>query len=139
MCIRDRGIGTVPWQQSELFPTSVRGVGTSYCTATNWAGSLIIASTFLTMLENITPTGTFSLFAGLAAVSTVFCYFCYPELSGLELEEVQTILSDGFNIKASKQLAKKRKKQNSEEQRKYRERDMEAFQKDKPSDELLES
>lgn len=133
------GIGTVPWQQSELFPTSVRGVGTSYCTATNWAGSLIIASTFLTMLENITPTGTFSLFAGLAAVSTVFCYFCYPELSGLELEEVQTILSDGFNIKASKQLAKKRKKQNSEEQRKYRERDMEAFQKDKPSDELLES
>ncbi|CDO95390.1 unnamed protein product [Kluyveromyces dobzhanskii CBS 2104] len=133
------GIGTVPWQQSELFPTSVRGVGTSFCTATNWAGSLIIASTFLTMLQNITPTGTFSLFAALAAVSTVFCYLCYPELSGLELEEVQTILSDGFNIKASKQLAKKRKQQNSEMQRKYRERDAENYQKDKPSDELLES
>ncbi|QEU59805.1 Itr1/Itr2 [Kluyveromyces lactis] len=133
------GIGTVPWQQSELFATSVRGVGTSYCTATNWAGSLIIASTFLTMLQNITPTGTFSLFAALAAVSTVFCYLCYPELSGLELEEVQTILSDGFNIKASKQLAKKRKQQNSEMQRRFREKDMEAYQKDKPSDELLES
>ncbi|CCK72431.1 sugar porter family MFS transporter KNAG_0K00630 [Huiozyma naganishii CBS 8797] len=105
------GIGTVPWQQSELFPTNVRGIGTSYATATNWAGSLVIASTFLTMLQNITPSGTFAFFAALSAVSFVFCYFCYPELSGLELEEVQTILKDGFNIKASKALAKKRKMQ----------------------------
>ncbi|CAI4936559.1 AVN_HP_G0073470.mRNA.1.CDS.1 [Saccharomyces cerevisiae] len=108
------GIGTVPWQQSELFPQNVRGVGTSYATATNWAGSLVIASTFLTMLQNITPTGTFSFFAGVACLSTIFCYFCYPELSGLELEEVQTILKDGFNIKASKALAKKRKQQVAE-------------------------
>lgn len=108
------GIGTVPWQQSELFPQSVRGIGTSYATATNWAGSLVIAATFLTMLQNITPTGTFALFAALCALSTVFCYFCYPELSGLELEEVQSILSDGFNIKASKALAKKRKQQVAE-------------------------
>ncbi|QID83802.1 myo-inositol transporter itr1 [Saccharomyces pastorianus] len=105
------GIGTVPWQQSELFPQNVRGVGTSYATATNWAGSLVIASTFLTMLQNITPAGSFAFFAGLSCLSVVFCYFCYPELSGLELEEVQTILKDGFNIKASKALAKKRKQQ----------------------------
>lgn len=100
--------------KSELFPQNVRGVGTSYATATNWAGSLVIASTFLTMLQNITPTGTFSFFAGVACLSTIFCYFCYPELSGLELEEVQTILKDGFNIKASKALAKKRKQQVAE-------------------------
>lgn len=105
------GIGTVPWQQSELFPQNVRGIGTSYATATNWTGSLVIASTFLTMLQNITPTGTFAFFAALSFLSTIFCYFCYPELSGLELEEVQTILTDGFNIKASKALAKKRKQQ----------------------------
>lgn len=105
------GVGTVPWQQSELFPQNVRGVGTSLSTATNWAGSLVIASCFLTMLQNITPTGTFALFAGLAAVSTVFIYFCYPELSGLELEEVREVLKDGFGVKKSQQLAKHRKKQ----------------------------
>lgn len=105
------GIGTVPWQQSELFPQNVRGVGTSYATGTNWAGSLIIAACFLTMLQNISPTGTFALFAGLAAVSLIFVFFCYPELSGLELEEVQDILKDGFNVKKSQQLAKKRKQQ----------------------------
>lgn len=105
------GIGTVPWQQSELFPQTVRGVGTSFSTATNWAGSLVIAACFLTMLQNITPSGTFALFAAIAAVSSLFIYFCYPELSGLELEEVQEVLKDGFGIKKSKQLAKHRKKQ----------------------------
>lgn len=103
------GIGNVPWQQSELFPQSVRGVGASYATATNWAGSLVIASTFLTMLENITPTGTFAFFAGLSFVSALFVYFCYPELSNLELEEVQQVLTGGFNIVASQKLAKQRR------------------------------
>lgn len=103
------GIGNVPWQQSELFPQDVRGVGTSLSTAVNWAGSLVISSTFLTMLENITPPGTFSLFAALCVVSWVFVFFCYPELSNLELEETQQVLTGGFNIKASKILAKKRR------------------------------
>ena len=69
------------------------------------------------MLQNITPTGTFSFFAGLSCISFFFCYFCYPELSGLELEEVQTVLKDGFNIKASKELAKRRKQQVAELQK----------------------
>lgn len=103
------GIGNVPWQQSELFPQSVRGIGTSFATATNWAGSLVISSTFLTMLENITPPGTFGLFAALCLLSWIFVFCCYPELSGLELEETQQLLTGGFNIKASKILAKKRK------------------------------
>lgn len=103
------GIGTVPWQQSELFPQNVRGVGTSLSTATNWAGSLVISSCFLTMLKNISPPGTFALFAALCVISFVFIYYCYPELSNLELEEVQLVLTDGFKIKQSQELAKQRK------------------------------
>ncbi|GME83056.1 unnamed protein product [Ambrosiozyma monospora] len=103
------GIGNVPWQQSEMFPQSVRGLGASYATATNWSGSLVIASTFLTMLKTITPTGTFSLFAALTLVSFIFVVLCYPELSNLQLEEVQKVLTGGFNIKASVSMAKKRK------------------------------
>lgn len=108
------GIGNIPWQQSELFPQAIRGIGTSYSTATDWAGSLVISSTFLTMLENITPTGTFALFAGLTAASIVLVYFCYPELSNLSLEEVEMVLTGGFNIKMSEKLAKKRKNQHKE-------------------------
>ncbi|SCW01568.1 LAFE_0E02542g1_1 [Lachancea fermentati] len=132
------GIGTVPWQQSELFPQAVRGIGTSYSTATNWSGSLVIASTFLTMLQNITPTGTFAFFAALSFISFLFCYFCYPELSGLELEEVQMILADGFNIKASKTLAKKRKQQLAAQKAAAKHGGLEEFHKSKPSDELME-
>lgn len=103
------GLGNVPWQQSELFPQKVRGVGTSYATASNWGGSLIISATFLTMLENITPTGTFSLFAGFSVLSFILIFFCYPELSNLELEEVQELLTGGFHVKKSMQMAKARK------------------------------
>ena len=103
------GIGNVPWQQSEMFPQKVRGVGISFANSTNWAGSLIISSTFLTMLKNITPTGTFSLFSAFGFVSFLIVLFFYPELSNLELEEVQEILTGGFNIKKSIQLANARK------------------------------
>lgn len=103
------GIGNVPWQQSELFPQEVRGVGCAYATAVNWMGSLVIAASFLTMLKNITPTGTFSFFAGLIAVALVLVFLCYPELAGLELEETQEFLTGGFNVKESVRLSKERK------------------------------
>ncbi len=108
------GVGAVPWQQSELFPMSVRSLGSSYSCMVNWAGSLIIAATFLTMMENITPTGTFAFFAGISFLSLIFVYFCFPELSNMELEETQEVLKDGFNIKKSVRISKERKRQQKE-------------------------
>ena len=103
------GIGNVPWQQSELFPMRVRGVGTSLATATNWAGSLVISSTFLTMLQRITPTGTFAFYAGLCVCGEAFVFFFYPETANCTLEEVQSLLTGGFNIKESERRNKERK------------------------------
>ncbi|ODV91341.1 hypothetical protein CANCADRAFT_26166 [Tortispora caseinolytica NRRL Y-17796] len=104
------GIGNVPWQQSELFPMAVRGVGTGLSTATNWAGNLVVSATFLTMLRNITPTGTFAFFAALCAVSEVLVYFIYPETAGLPLEEIHELLSDGFHIKEANKRQRERKR-----------------------------
>lgn len=95
------GIGNVPWQQSELFPMSVRGVGTSLATATNWAGSLLISSTFLSMLQKVTPAGTFAFYGGLCVLGEVFVYYCYPETANCTLEEVQELLTGGFKINES--------------------------------------
>lgn len=103
------GIGNVPWQQSELFPMRVRGVGTSLATATNWAGSLVISSTFLTMLEKVTPTGTFGFYAGLCVLGAIFVFFFYPETANCTLEEVQSLLTGGFNIKESVIKSEERK------------------------------
>lgn len=105
------GIGTSAWTGVELFSdVNVRSVGAMYAAGTNWSGSLVIASTFLTMLENITPTGTFSLFAALCFVSFLFVYFLLPEVAGLELEETTNFLKDGFNVREASRMSKERKK-----------------------------
>ncbi|KAK6204400.1 general substrate transporter [Scheffersomyces amazonensis] len=105
------GIGNSAWTGVELFSdVNVRSIGAMYSAGTNWAGSMVIASTFLTMLENITPTGTFALFGGLCVISFFFVYFLLPEVSGLELEETTEFLANGFNVKQASALSKQRKK-----------------------------
>ncbi|VEU23760.1 DEKNAAC105003 [Brettanomyces naardenensis] len=95
------GLGNVPWHQSELFPQSVRGLGSSFATATNWFGSMIVSASFLTLMKSLTPCGTFLLFAAVTAIPLVTIYFTYPELGSLQLEEVEQLLSNGFNVKRS--------------------------------------
>lgn len=105
------GIGNSAWTGVELFSdVNVRSVGAMYATATNWGGSLVISSTFLTMLRNITPTGTFAFFAVLCLISFVFVYLLLPEVAGLELEETSAMLEQGFNVKAASALSRERKK-----------------------------
>lgn len=90
------GIGNVPWQQSELFPQNVRGLGSSMSTCCNWGGSMIISMSFLSLMELLTPSGTFLLFSMVTMLSWVFIYLTYPELGGLTLEEVEEILDKSF-------------------------------------------
>ncbi|SGZ54431.1 CIC11C00000004761 [Sungouiella intermedia] len=105
------GIGNSAWTGVELFSdVNVRSVGGMYAAATNWSGSLVISSTFLTMLEKITPPGTFAFFAALCFISFLFVYFLLPEVSGLELEETSNLLEDGFNVKAASELSRERRK-----------------------------
>lgn len=98
------GLGNVPWQQGELFGLEVRGIGTSLSTATNWAGNLLIASTYLSLMAKITPAGAFGFYAGLCLLGWLFCVFCFPETAGLSLEEVQSIFRDGFGIRESQRM-----------------------------------
>ncbi|KAK9459195.1 uncharacterized protein V1516DRAFT_681225 [Lipomyces oligophaga] len=99
------GIGNVPWQQSELFPIEVRGLGTSMSTMTNWGGNLIISSTYLKMMDSITPSGTFGFFAAMCACGWIFVLMVYPETAYLTLESVQVILKEKFDIKLSYRMS----------------------------------
>lgn len=105
------GIGNAAWVGVELFSdVNVRSIGAMYAAGTNWAGSMVISATFLTMLERITPTGTFSFFAGLCVVSFFFVFFLLPDTAGLELEETTNFLANGFNVKQSIEMSKIRKR-----------------------------
>lgn len=95
------GLGNVAWQQSELFPLRVRSLGAGLATATNWGSNFIIGITFLPMLEWLSPSWTFTLYAVICVVGWVCIWAIYPEMSGLNLEEVRGLLEHGWGVKES--------------------------------------
>ena len=82
------GIGNVPWHQSELFPLSVRALGSALATATNWACNSLVGITFLPMMELLTPGWTFVIYAGVCGAAWVGVWWVYPERMGKGLEDV---------------------------------------------------
>lgn len=96
------GMGPVPWQQSELFPLSVRSLGSGLATATNWGSNFIVGLTFLPMMEVLTPVWTFAAYAGVCVVGWWCVWRIYPETMGLGLEEVGGLLADGWGVEESR-------------------------------------
>lgn len=97
------GLGNVAWQQSELFPLNVRSLGSGLATATNWGCNFIVGLSFLPMMELLSPTWTFFIYAIVCAAGWVAVRAIYPEMSGLSLEEVKGLLADGWGVEESLQ------------------------------------
>jgi len=95
------GLGPVPWQQSELFPLSVRSLGSGLATATNWGCNTVVGLTFLPMMDLLTPTWTFVSYALVCLLGWLIIWHIYPETMGLGLEEVGELLKDGWGVKES--------------------------------------
>jgi SP family myo-inositol transporter-like MFS transporter 13 len=88
------GLGNVPWMQSELFSLSVRSLGSGISTATNWGANFVIGLTFLLLMDVLTPSWTFVLYAIICAIGYVLIWRVYPETAGLTLEEAASLLED---------------------------------------------
>ena len=95
------GMGSVPWQQSELFPLSVRSLGSSISTGTNWFCNFVVGLSFLPMMEVLTPTWTFVTYAAVCVVGWVAIWLIYPETAGLELEDVGALLQTSWGVEES--------------------------------------
>lgn len=104
------GLGPVPWQQSELFPLSVRSLGSSLSTATNWLCNFAVGLTFLPMMDVLTPFWTFITYAVICAVGWLAVWAIYPETMGLDLEDVGELLKDGWGVKESLRRVEERKR-----------------------------
>jgi MFS transporter, SP family, solute carrier family 2 (myo-inositol transporter), member 13 len=102
------GLGPVPWQQSEMFPLSVRSLGSSLATATNWGSNTIVALTFLPMMQFLTPGWTFVCYAAICVLGWVAVKMIYPETMGLGLEEVSELLSEGWGVGKSADIVRRR-------------------------------
>jgi SP family myo-inositol transporter-like MFS transporter 13 len=103
------GLGNVPWMQSELFPLSVRSLGSGLSTSINWGANFVVGLTFLPMMEFLTPAWTFVIYACICAAGWLCIWFIYPETTGLSLEETGALLADGWGVKESLQRMRDRR------------------------------
>ncbi|KAI0884275.1 general substrate transporter [Annulohypoxylon maeteangense] len=103
------GVATIAWIGTELIPLEVRAVGTMLNTVTCWSTNIIIASTFLSMMKGITPSGAFGFYCGICTVGWIFIVFCFPEAKGMPLEAIREVFANGFGVKFSKQWQKENK------------------------------
>ena len=103
------GVATIAWIGTELIPMEVRAVGTMLNTVTCWSTNIIIASTFLSMMKGITPSGAFGFYCAIVFVGWVFIIFCYPECKGMPLEAVREVFAEGFGVKYANKWQKENK------------------------------
>jgi sugar porter (SP) family MFS transporter len=83
-------LGPIAWLIiAEVFPLKIRGRAMSLATMANWLFNLIIAMTFLTLIEKLGRAQTFWLYAILSIAGWLFCYFVVPETKGYTLEQIE--------------------------------------------------
>ena len=93
------GLGPVFWLMiSEIYPLRIRGRAMSTATIVNWGTNLVVAITFLSLIQLIGTPGTFWLYSIIGIVAWVFVYFLVPETKGKSLEEIEMQLRAGKSL-----------------------------------------
>lgn len=103
------GLGCVPWQANEFLPMEVRAAGTTMINVFNWGPNIVVSATFLSMMKNISPSGTFGFYAALCLLGWLFVYFCFPEAANMTLEEVRQVFEHGFGVRYAEEWRKQMK------------------------------
>ena len=74
---------------SEMYPTKVRGLAMSIAGFAFWIGTYLIGQLTPWMLQNLTPAGTFFLFALMCVPYMLIVWKLVPETTGKSLEEIE--------------------------------------------------
>ena len=83
------GLGPVFWLLiSEIYPQKIRGRAMSVATVMIWVSNLIVALTFLTLLNSLGRSATFWLYAVIGIAAWFFAYRLVPETKGRTLEQI---------------------------------------------------
>jgi SP family galactose:H+ symporter-like MFS transporter len=84
------GLGPVFWLIiSEIYPLKIRGLAMSTAAVANWGSNLLVAVTFLTLIQILGRSGTFWLYGLVGIAAWVFSYLLVPETSRRSLEEIE--------------------------------------------------
>ncbi len=74
---------------SEMYPTKIRGLAMSIAGFALWIGTYLIGQLTPWMLQNLTPAGTFLLFAAMCIPYILIVWKLIPETAGKSLEEIE--------------------------------------------------
>ena len=74
---------------SEMYPIKVRAVAMSIASFALWIGTFLIGQLTPWLLTNITPQGTFLLFAICCIPYMLIMWKAVPETTGKSLEEIE--------------------------------------------------
>jgi MFS transporter, SP family, galactose:H+ symporter len=86
-------LGPIFWLLiSEIYPQRIRGMAMGVATMTNWSFNLLVALTFLVLVDNLGPSNTFWLYAVVSLASFAFSYYLVPETKGRTLEEIADMI-----------------------------------------------
>ncbi|KAE8077175.1 hypothetical protein FH972_015765 [Carpinus fangiana] len=86
------GMGPVPWTvNSEIYPEAYRGICGGMSATVNWVANLIVAQSFLSLVDAVGTGATFLILAGVTVVAFLFVIMFVPETQGLTFEEVEKI------------------------------------------------
>jgi MFS transporter, SP family, arabinose:H+ symporter len=84
------GLGPAVWVlMAELFPTRIRGRAMSIATISLWMACVALTGTFLTLVQALTISGAFWLYAVMCITTVVFVWRVTPETKGKTLEEIE--------------------------------------------------
>ncbi|XVF27294.1 hypothetical protein REPUB_Repub14bG0094400 [Reevesia pubescens] len=87
------GMGTAPWiVNSEIYPLRFRGVCGGIAATANWISNLIVAQSFLSLIEAIGTSWTFLIFGVISVLALIFVIIYVPETKGLPIEEIEKML-----------------------------------------------
>ena len=85
-------LGPIFWLMiAEIYPLKIRGRAMSTATMVNWGTNLIVAITFLSLIQILGTAGTFWLYGAVAILALIFVYFRVPETKGKSLEEIERL------------------------------------------------
>jgi sugar porter (SP) family MFS transporter len=79
---------------SEMYPTAVRGIAMSIAGFSLWIGTFLIGQLTPWMLANLTPAGTFFLFAVMCVPYLIIIWKLVPETAGKSLEEIERMWAE---------------------------------------------
>jgi len=93
-------LGPIMWLMiAEIYPLKVRGLGSSMATAANWGSNMIVAVTFLSLVELLGASGTFFIYSLISLLGLIFIYYLVPETKGVTLEQIEANLQNGLSFR----------------------------------------